>query len=188
MKKIKEVIVVEGRDDTRRILESVEADTIETNGSAIDKPTLQLIKKAQDLRGVIVFTDPDFPGEKIRKTISQAVPGVKHAFLTRAASRPKGKGSLGIEHAAPEVIRKALDLAYSETIEQNEWISKTVLIELGLVIGKDARKKREKVGEMLHIGYTNGKQLQKRLNLFQITPEELSKAVKKIEEENNGRI
>ena len=69
MEKIKEIIVVEGRDDTRRILESVEADTIETNGSAIDEETLKLIKKAHETRGVIVFTDPDFPGEKIRKII-----------------------------------------------------------------------------------------------------------------------
>ena len=41
----KEVIVVEGRDDTRRLKEIFpDIETIETNGSAIDKPTLERIK------------------------------------------------------------------------------------------------------------------------------------------------
>ena len=35
--KIKEIIVVEGRDDTAKIKSAVDADTIETNGSAIGK-------------------------------------------------------------------------------------------------------------------------------------------------------
>ncbi|SFH79547.1 ribonuclease M5 [Pisciglobus halotolerans] len=188
MKKIKEVIVVEGRDDTRRIQESVEADTIETNGSAINATTLQLIAKAQQERGVIVFTDPDFPGEKIRKTISQAVPGVKHAFLTRDESRPKHKGSLGIEHADPETIRTALSRVYTEMTVQEEWIPRSLLAELGLVIGPFARLRREQLGEKLHIGYTNGKQLQKRLRLFQIKPEQLIEAVKEIEEEKDGSL
>ena len=32
--KIKEIIVVEGRDDTNRVKEAVDCDTFETNGSA----------------------------------------------------------------------------------------------------------------------------------------------------------
>lgn len=37
---VKEVIVVEGRDDTQRIKLAVDADTIETNGSAIDRDVI----------------------------------------------------------------------------------------------------------------------------------------------------
>ena len=76
MMQVKEVIVVEGRDDTQRIKLAVDADTIETNGSAIDREVIDQIKHAQAKRGVIVFTDPDFPGEKIRKIISREVPGL----------------------------------------------------------------------------------------------------------------
>lgn len=182
MKKIKEIIVVEGRDDTRRIQESVIADTIETNGSAINEETLQLIAKAQHERGVIVFTDPDYPGEKIRKTISQAVPGVKHAFLTVDEARPKRKGSLGIEHAAPASIQEALGKAYTQTIEQEEMIPRSLLLELGLTSGPNASHNRKMLGDALHIGYTNGKQLQKRLQMFQITPETLINTMKQLME------
>ena len=71
--KIKEFIVVEGKDDTTAIKRAVDADTIETNGSAINQETIEKIKRAQETRGVIIFTDPDFPGEKIRKTIAEKV-------------------------------------------------------------------------------------------------------------------
>lgn len=64
--KIKEMIVVEGRDDTTRIRLAVDADTIETNGSAVNKATLDKIRHAKEKRGVIVFTDPDYPGERIQ--------------------------------------------------------------------------------------------------------------------------
>lgn len=75
--KIKEIIVVEGRDDTAKIKSAVDADTIETNGSAIGEDVIKRIRLAQETRGVIILTDPDFPGEKIRKTIAEKVPGLE---------------------------------------------------------------------------------------------------------------
>lgn len=182
--KIKEVIVVEGRDDSRRIKESVEADTIETNGSAIDEHVLALIEKAHQQRGVIVFTDPDFPGEKIRKTISQRIPGVKHAFLQRDEARPQHKGSLGIEHAAPETIRQALSQVYGEeTAIRESDIELRFLQQKGLMNGPESKQLRQRLGNKLRIGYTNGKQLKKRLDMFGITKAQLIQALEELEEE-----
>ena len=63
MTTIKQIVVVEGRDDTKRLKETFgRIDTIETRGSAIDEATLARIRQAQAKRGVIVLTDPDFPG------------------------------------------------------------------------------------------------------------------------------
>ena len=61
--KINEFIVVEGRDDTERVKSVVECDTIETNGSAINKETLAVIQNAQETRRCYRI-DPDFPGDK----------------------------------------------------------------------------------------------------------------------------
>ncbi len=44
--KIKECIVVEGKDDTTAIKQAVDADTIETNGSAVSHGVLKRIKLA----------------------------------------------------------------------------------------------------------------------------------------------
>ncbi|WP_175265032.1 DUF4093 domain-containing protein, partial [Lacticaseibacillus nasuensis] len=43
------------------------------------------------------------------------------------------------------------------------------------------RARRERLGELLHIGYTNGKQLQKRLRQFAITPAQFAAAVAQLE-------
>lgn len=179
MKRIKEVIVVEGRDDTRRIKESVDADTIETNGSAINKEILDQIRNAHEKRGVIVFTDPDFPGEKIRKIISQAIPGVKHAFLKREEAKPSHKGSLGIEHASPTVIRHSLASVYTEAdTNESGLIRRTFLTDLGLLNATTSKQRRAFLGEKLRIGYTNGKQLKKRLEMFHVTEQDVEDAMK----------
>ena len=64
--KIHQVLVVEGKDDTQRLRQYYQVDTIETNGSALSPETLEAIRQAQALRGVIVFTDPDISGQLIR--------------------------------------------------------------------------------------------------------------------------
>lgn len=184
--KIKEIIVVEGKDDTTAIKRAVDADTIETNGSSIGESVIEQVKLAQQTRGVILFTDPDFPGEKIRNTISEKVPGCKHAFLPKEEARPKNGKGIGVEHASVESIRNALQ---SVKEEMDEFISEIFLddlLEAGLVGGNQARARREKLGTLLKIGYTNGKQLHKRLQMFQISREEYIKAVTTIlQEENN---
>ncbi|ARJ51036.1 ribonuclease M5 [Staphylococcus lutrae] len=174
--KINEFIVVEGRDDTERVQRAVTCDTIETNGSAIDEDVIDVIRRAQETRGVIVFTDPDFPGDKIRTIIREAVPGVKHAFIDRELAKSK-RGKIGVEHASLDAIREALMHVSTPFSEAQERISKAVLIELGLIIGPDARYRRNLLGKRLHIGHSNGKQLIKKLNAFGYTEADVRRAL-----------
>ncbi|WP_419790816.1 ribonuclease M5 [Staphylococcus chromogenes] len=174
--KINEFVVVEGRDDTERVQRAVECDTIETNGSAIDRERLDVIRQAQETRGVIVLTDPDFPGDKIRTIIRDAVPSVKHAYIDREKAKNK-RGKIGVEHASFEAIREALMHVSSPLSESHETIDKAVLIDLGLIIGPDARHRRDIIGRKLHIGHSNGKQLLKKLNAFGYTEEDVRRAL-----------
>lgn len=174
--KINEFIVVEGRDDTERVKRAVECDTIETNGSAINQVTLEVIARAFETRGVIILTDPDFPGDKIRNTIQKYIPGVKHAYIDRDKAKNK-RGKIGVEHANVEDIKEALMNVSTPFEEGHESISKEVLIDLGLLVGKDARKKRETLGRKLHIGHSNGKQLLNKLNAFGYTEADVRNAL-----------
>jgi len=178
--KIKEIIVVEGKDDTHNVKRSVEADTLETNGSAVDEDTLVRIRHAQEKRGVIIFTDPDYPGQRIRHIVSQAVPGCKHAFLPRHEAKAKRDKGLGVEHASPEAIREALSHVYSMSEFKQSDITHEDLVDFGLVGGTISKALREQLGERLKIGYTNGKQLYKRLTMFEITREEFVEAMEDI--------
>ncbi|WP_409296404.1 ribonuclease M5 [Peribacillus sp. SCS-26] len=183
--KIQEIIVVEGKDDTVAVKRAVEADTIETNGSAVDESVIERIRLARSTRGVIIFTDPDFPGEKIRHTITEQVPGCKHAFLEKAEARPRNGRGIGVEHASPEAIRAALKDAYQTNVEHDPEISQQDLLDAGLMGGAGAKERRERIGRILKIGYTNGKQLQKRLQMFRISRDAFLEALQRMEQEGN---
>ncbi|SEO92623.1 ribonuclease M5 [Amphibacillus marinus] len=184
--KIKEIIVVEGKDDTAKVKQAVDADTIETNGSAVDQRVIAQIKHAQEKRGVIIFTDPDFPGQRIRSLISEAIPGCKHAFLTKDEARQKRDKGIGIEHASKEAIKEALAKVYQlEEDDQDEVnrITRESLLAYGLIGGSDAKRRRELLTTQLRIGHANGKQLLKRLKMFQISLDQLNQEMKAILQE-----
>lgn len=182
---IKEVIVVEGKDDTVAIRRAVGADTIETNGSAISRETLNRIIHAQEKRGVIVFTDPDYPGRRIRAIIEEHVPHAKHAFLAKEKTIAKNGKGLGIEHASDADIREALEAVYTPLTEERPVeITTEDLIDARLIGHPSAKAHRTMLGESLNIGYTNGKQLQKRLYMFGITKQQFIEAVQALTQED----
>ncbi len=170
------VIVVEGKDDTKRLKQFFPGiETIETNGSAVSEEVLTEIEQLSKKRKIIVFTDPDFNGERIRKIVSRRVPTAEQAFITRDEGRPmRKKDSLGVEHASKAALIRALD-GLHETSAEPESLSKADYQALGLASGPNARQKRERVGIALRIGYGNAKQFYKRLNLFGFTAEQVKK-------------
>mgnify|MGYP004471969303 CR=1 FL=1 len=187
MTKFKQIIVVEGRDDTKRLRALVgDVDTIETGGSAISDATIRKIALAQQTRGVIVLTDPDFQGQRIRNIIRQAVPTAEHAFLPRELAVPtKAGGSLGVEHANAQALLAALANKATPAEDAPQLISRDDLQMAGLLGGADAKRRRERLGDILGIGYANGKQLLRRLQEFQIQPQMFAAALKTINEDKH---
>lgn len=181
---IKEIIVVEGKDDTAAIKRAVDADTIETNGSAIGEDVLRRIALASERRGVIIFTDPDHAGERIRKIVARHAPGCKHAFLPQ--EKALYKGDIGIENASPEAIRAALSELRTESADESGEISWEDLMEAGLIVHPDASNRRLRIGKLLGIGYANGKQFYKRCTSFRISKSEFTAALRQMEEELEG--
>ena len=84
---IKETIVVEGRDDTVAVKQAVDGFIIETHGFGIKRQTWELIERAYNNGGIIIFTDPDFSGEEIRRKLTEKFPSAKQAFLDRKLAR-----------------------------------------------------------------------------------------------------
>ncbi|MFI3209914.1 MAG: ribonuclease M5 [Peptostreptococcaceae bacterium] len=181
---IKEVIVVEGKDDVsavKRALKNVEMIT--TGGFGFPKGVMERIKSAQERCGIIIFTDPDFAGEKIRKKISQEIKGCKHAFLPREEAIKDD--DIGIENASPESILKALENVRTEDIKTKNEFSQVDLIRNGFIGDDSSSYKRDEVGKMLGIGYGNAKQFLNRLNNYGVTRDEFNDALKRLGE-NNG--
>lgn len=180
MEVIKEMIVVEGKDDTTAVKRAVEAETIETGGSAINAEIIARIRLAQQRRGVIVFTDPDFAGERIRSIIREKVPGCKHAFINKEEAQ-NHRQKAGVEYASPEVIRKALHDVKTEYSVPSSEISLEDMLQAGLLAHHAAAERRKLMGERLGIGYANAKQFLKRCNMFHISKKEFLAALQALE-------
>jgi ribonuclease M5 len=172
---IKELIVVEGKSDTAAIKRAVEAETIETGGSAINKDVYEKIRLAIERRGVIIFTDPDHAGERLRRLITERFPGCKQAFLTQ--EEVTLRGDVGIENATPEMIKRALANVKTDYEQAETQITWEDLMEAGLIVHPQAAERRKALGRLLGIGYANGKQFYKRCQMFQISRSEFGKAL-----------
>ena len=172
MRKIKEVVVVEGKTDTATLKQLFDVDTIETSGSGINEDILSLIKTAAQTRGVIVLTDPDYPGTQIRNKVIQAVPNAKHAFVAKKDA--KGVKKLGIAEARHEAIIEALEntVQFSDredTLSWQEFLSLDIIGD---------HEKRDYLYHTYRLGHGNNKALFKRLNMIGVTKSDIEEKLK----------
>ena len=177
---IKEIIVVEGRDDITAVKRAVEAEVISVGGFGINKKVIDKIREAQKRQGVIVLTDPDFAGEKIRRIISKRVEGIKHAYISQKEGK-KGD-DIGIENAEPATIIRALQNAKCQVKDRREEFTMQDMIFFKLAGDSDSRDRRDILGKELGIGYSNAAQFMSRLNNYGITKEEFVEAINKVNE------
>ena len=175
---IKEILVVEGKMDVAAINRAVEADCIITEGFTLNRRTLANISAAYEKRGIIILTDPDSAGERIRKFLSSKFPNAKHAYVPRLEAT--ANNDIGIEQASPDSIRAALAKVHTLEINPREEFNAAEMREYGLAGGENSSILRDKVAAILGIGYGNVKTFVKRLNSYGITRAEFLDAVKQV--------
>ena len=174
--KIKEVIVVEGKTDYTLLKSFLDAEIIITNGSEISEETLELIKHANEARGVIILTDPDFPGMQIRNKINSYTSGCKNAFVEKSKAI-KGK-KVGIAETRKEDILLALENVVTFTDILIGDVTYSDLYELGFIGKEDSKKKREFISNYFHLGWCNAKNFLKRINMFNISVDKIKEVMK----------
>ncbi len=170
------IIVVEGTSDKTLLEGFLDAQIVTTNGSDVPYETLEFLKEASKRHEIVVLTDPDSPGKRIRDVLDKEIQGLHHAFIPKRKAIKKNK--VGVAESDKETILEALmaiDLSPIEGPKGN--ITYADLLELGLVGSENSSEKREKLGETLHVGHTNGKTLVKRLNMLGVNLVDLKKAV-----------
>lgn len=158
MYKVKEAIIVEGTYDLIKLSDFLDAIIIKTNGFSIfnDKNKLKTIKELAIKNGIVILTDSDTAGFKIRNYIKQSIPEefVKHAYVPDIRGKEKRKtkaskeGLLGVEGINKDVILNALKTAgctiddlKAPAVSKRE-ITKADLYLLGLSGGNFSSQKR----------------------------------------------
>lgn len=173
---VREILVVEGRDDTCAVKRALDAETIETHGFGMPDDMWRRLETAAKTRGLIVLTDPDHAGGEIRRKILERFPDAKQAFLPREEARKNG--DIGVENARPEAIREAVARVCDPGRKSGDVFTMRDLEEAGLVGRPDAGIRRRRVTEALGIGRCNAKTALARLNAFGVTKEAFHEALR----------
>lgn len=155
MIKISQAVIVEGKYDKIKLSGIIDAPIIQTDGFGIfkDKELQRLIRMLAEKRGLLVLTDSDSAGFKIRSFIGSTIDKkyIKNAYIPdifgkeRRKTEPSKEGKLGVEGVSEQVIMQALANAgvlCESSREPERPITKLDLYEFGLTGGENSAEKR----------------------------------------------
>ena len=183
MRKIREVIVVEGRYDKNTVSQVVDAAVVTLGGFAVfnDREKLAFLRRLARERGLIILTDSDGAGFVLRNYLKGALPKdrVKQAYIPdiagkeRRKRRPGKAGMLGVEGMRPEVLLEALrrcGATFEDAAgpgEAEDPITKADLFALGLTGGEGSAERRRALLQQLDLpAHLNANGMLEALNLL----------------------
>lgn len=108
--RVEEVIVVEGKYDAVKLADLVDGFILTTNGFSVFKnaETKRLLVELGKKRGIIVLTDSDDAGFRIRNYINKLAQGicVKNAYVPAIAGKERRKAQCCFSKRMRKVFRK----------------------------------------------------------------------------------
>ena len=194
MIKIKEAVIVEGKYDKIKLSAIIDTVIIETDGFAVfkDKEKQKLIRFLAEKRGIIIMTDSDSAGFKIRNFINGITKSenIKNVYIPDIYGKEKRKtemskeGKLGVEGMKPEIIMSALEKA-GVLCDENEKtechkITHTDFFEDGISGGENSSEIRKALAKQLDLPERiSSSALLKIINVY-MTYDEYKEAVKTV--------
>lgn len=161
MLQIRQAIIVEGKYDKIKLSSIVKAVIIPTHGFRIfkDEEMLALIRHYAETTGIIILTDSDRAGFRIRSYLKGAISGasIKNIYIPdifgkeKRKEKPSAEGKLGVEGMDAEVLREAFAKAgvLSEQTDAGDPITKTDLYLAGLNGTPDSAQRRRNLQQKL---------------------------------------
>ncbi|MGN0576057.1 MAG: toprim domain-containing protein [Ruminococcus sp.] len=198
MIKINEAIIVEGKYDKSKLASLVDAVIIVTNGFGIfkDREKLELIRYYARKTGIIIMTDSDSAGQKIRGYIKGAVHDgrIINVYIPdvfgkeKRKEKPSAEGKLGVEGISSNQIAEAFERAGITSTERTfkSDITPLTLYELGLSGGENSRELRKRLQKSLDLPeLMSASSLTEVLNTM-MTAKELAERVAALKGDSNG--
>ncbi len=162
MIKLKQAVVVEGRYDKAKLSSILDTLIIETGGFRIfkDKDRLAMLREIALRRGLIILTDSDNAGFKIRRYLGGSIPKgcIINAYIPdilgkeKRKAKPSAEGKLGVEGVPVSAILQALAQAgvlAEESAEPARKVTKQDFIQLGLSGGENSSVYRARLKKQL---------------------------------------
>lgn len=137
---LEQAIIVEGKYDKIKLSSIIDSVIIPTNGFSIfkDKEKREVIRFYAERKGIIIFTDSDTAGFKIRNYIKSFIKNgnITNVYIPdifgkeKRKIRPSKEGKLGVEGVSQEIIIDALNKAGVLLTEKSDNIEKITNMDL----------------------------------------------------------
>ena len=165
MIRLNQAVIVEGKYDAIKLSSIIDALIITTDGFSIfkDKEKLNLIRTMAKKTGIIIITDSDMAGFKIRNYIKGAITegDITNVYIPDIFGKEKRKelpskeGKLGLEGMEKQIILEALQkagvLGVTQQPQQRKKVDKPLLFELSLTGTPDSSQRRRKLYKALSL-------------------------------------
>ena len=159
------VMVCEGKYDKIKLSSIFDTTIITTNGFSIynDDEKILLLKKLGKIKPILILTDSDVAGFKIRTFLKNILDGaeIHHIYIPDIFGKEKRKhspskeGKLGVEGVETKLLIELVQKVLVKSTESKKDISKNHLYFAGLLGGENSRQKRsvflEQIGLPQHI-------------------------------------
>ncbi|MCI5527586.1 MAG: DUF4093 domain-containing protein [Oscillospiraceae bacterium] len=151
---LRQAVVVEGKYDKIRLSALVDGPILVTNGFRIfkNREQLALLRRLARQDGILILTDSDAAGFKIRNYIKSAVPNgrIYHAYIPEILGKearkdhPSKEGTLGVEGMDLQILAAALQksgVLFAEGPKKDP-VTRMDFYENSLSGGPDSSQKR----------------------------------------------
>ena len=108
------VLIVEGKDDVSYLSSFVNSLFFTTNGYDVNEVKITFLKEAAKVNKLIIFTDPDEAGERIRNALKTKIKPVFEAKCEKIVRKDKKKSGIA------EMERDAVIAALKDFITTTE--------------------------------------------------------------------
>lgn len=158
---VAQAIIVEGKYDKIKLDSIIQGVILVTNGYRIfkDPEKMALIRYFAAHTGIIILTDSDRAGFRIRSYLKGSIPEGKitHVYIPdifgkeKRKDKPSAEGKLGVEGMERSVLEDAFCRAgvLTETAPVRSGLTRLDLYELGLTGGRDSASRRRALLEQL---------------------------------------
>lgn len=164
------LLIVEGIQDESFISSIFDVEIVKTQGNVIPKEEIEYIKESQKNKKIVILTDSDEAGKRIRERLNPLIENAINIELDITKCNKNNKHGVA-ESSKEELIEKLSRFTMDNTKDKEE-ITTSDLVKLSLT-GPNSSERRNKVIKELKLGICNTKTLLKRLNYRNIKLSEL---------------
>lgn len=187
-----QAVVVEGKYDKIRLSSLIDAPIFVTDGFRIfkDREKLALLRRLAKERGLLILTDSDAAGFKIRGHIKGAIKEGKvyHAYIPQILGKesrkkqPSKEGTLGVEGMERSVLEEALrksGILFADGPKKDP-VTRMDFYEAGLSGGENSAEKRQALLKTLELpSYLSSSALLEAVNALMSREEFLETVARK---------